>query len=1258
MITLIQIFLLALPLSAQDYEYEWTTGLFDTVLPNGLAIADITDPFNGITEFTGGVAVDHDGNTITTGFIHGTFYNLEPFEEVYKTSGSVIFVQKKDPTGQVIWSNYIDGGNYEIPSAGRTAHDIAVDSQNNIFICGRINNTTDFDTGPEEMLATSETVFTGFIAKYSASGEPEFVYLLEGGTDAEPRDIVVDADDNVLVAGIYEATVDFDGSPEVHSSTSISSKDDNFLLKIDNSGQYLWHKTWGGEHPDDPLGLEIDGQGNIYVACLFIGTIDTDPGPTENIFISSTTSYIPNSYVSKFDSEGNLLWSTLLKSENFSNILDLDTDEGSVCVIGIYQGNLEIGQEAPPNIISESNPSNFSQSIYVVKLNADGQYEWHYQPESLGPSISSFGEEISEYNGNWYVGFSVSDSADLDNSPDVEMVSNNFTTHYLVQLSENGDYQWNKKFEMDDYGFLQLHEIKGHENNLYIFGLYSDGALDTNPAPDQTDLQPSWFEYTTFLVKLSDTSDIQEQDPPYTEIQKVVSSHREPNGGFGQAVAISGQHAIVAASVEDTDENGANPVIDAGAAYIFTYDGQAWTEDQKIIPPDRAPAEAYGTSVDIEDHTAVFAGPLDGDDASGEDWILYAGSVTVFEKDATNTWNQSQKIVAPDRDATDLFGYDVSIFGDMLAISSPGTDLDQTGTESVLNAGGVYIYKRNSLNTWQFQQKIVASDRDINDLFGISIHLNHDVLVVGVPDEDDDTLDANFMDSAGSAYIFERDSSGNWYETQKVVASDRAIDDQFGKDVKVENGYLMVGASHSDTDENGENFMNDAGAVYIFKKDENGQWIQQQKIVSSPRSANDHFGNALAVSGNKLVISTSFDDEDEWGSDYLDEAGRIHVYNLSSDGIWIEKAKLTHSDRAAYDRFGRAVAIDNEWIISSAIDESEDEFGENTISAAGSAYFFKEVVNCSPSFHTINDIACIVYTSPSGNHQWNTSGLYTDTLTNLTGCDSVITIDLIVHQTTAGFDTQIACNEFTWIDGNTYSESTTAVFNISGGAANGCDSIVTLDLTILEPSIRTDTQTACNEFTWIDGNTYLESTTAVFNISGGAANGCDSIIQLDLTINSVNTNTTLDGSTISSEVEGADYQWLNCEADMSVIPGATHQMYTTNNSGSFAVAVTENGCIDTSACVAVTLVGVTQSAFSNPFTLYPNPAKDVFTIDFTSNQVYLIVRIYSVAGQLVEALPVQNSDHLDVKFDHPSGMYWIEIENLEGQKSTLKLIKH
>ena len=139
------------------------------------------------------------------------------------------------------------------------------------------------------------------------------------------------------------------------------------------------------------------------------------------------------------------------------------------------------------------------------------------------------------------------------------------------------------------------------------------------------------------------------------------------------------------------------------------------------------------------------------------------------------------------------------------------------------------------------------------------------------------------------------------------------------------------------------------------------------------------------------------------------------------------------------------------------------------------------------------------------------------------GCDSLVTLDLTIGSSVNGTDVLASCTPFTWIDGNTYTTSNnTATFNIIGGAASGCDSIATLDLTINNTVLGTDTQVACESYTWIDGITYTASNNvATFNIANGAANGCDSIVTLDLTINS-SSSTVLTETFDSGTITGAN----------------------------------------------------------------------------------------------------------------------------------------
>lgn len=128
---------------------------------------------------------------------------------------------------------------------------------------------------------------------------------------------------------------------------------------------------------------------------------------------------------------------------------------------------------------------------------------------------------------------------------------------------------------------------------------------------------------------------------------------------------------------------------------------------------------------------------------------------------------------------------------------------------------------------------------------------------------------------------------------------------------------------------------------------------------------------------------------------------------------------------------------------------------------------------------------------------------YTQTFLAANGCDSIVTLHLTINNATTGIDTQVACDSYTWIDGVTYTESTDVpTFTLSN--AEGCDSVVTLHLTINHSNTGIDEQTACDSYEWIDGVTYTESTDAsTFTLTN--AEGCDSIVTLHLTINNSNT---------------------------------------------------------------------------------------------------------------------------------------------------------
>ena len=171
------------------------------------------------------------------------------------------------------------------------------------------------------------------------------------------------------------------------------------------------------------------------------------------------------------------------------------------------------------------------------------------------------------------------------------------------------------------------------------------------------------------------------------------------------------------------------------------------------------------------------------------------------------------------------------------------------------------------------------------------------------------------------------------------------------------------------------------------------------------------------------------------------------------------------------------------------------EFHSNsTINLAG----WEADISCESSLVQISDTICDGSSYNFNGNTLTTAGIYTDTLISSIGQDSVVTLDLTVNNTSFSTDSIVSCDSITWIDGVTYTASNnTSTFTLQN--AIGCDSIVTLNLTINQGSTGTDVLSACDSLTWIDGITYTSNNnTASYTLINSA--GCDSIVTLDLTI--------------------------------------------------------------------------------------------------------------------------------------------------------------
>ncbi len=442
----------------------------------------------------------------------------------------------------------------------------------------------------------------------------------------------------------------------------------------------------------------------------------------------------------------------------------------------------------------------------------------------------------------------------------------------------------------------------------------------------------------------------------------------------------------------------------------------------------------------------------------------------------------------------------------------------------------------------------MASVRENNDQFGGSVGLSGDHAIIGARFESEDAAEGNTLAGSGSAYIFQN-NAGTWSQVQKIVASDRAADDWFGRIVAISGDHAIVGVPQDDKDATGGNIQNNTGSAYIYKNNA-GTWSQIHKIVASDRTPNNEFGQAIAISGDYAIVAAPYNSTNASGGSIVTFAGAAYILK-NNGGTWSVVQKIVSSDRRTFDIFGSSVGISGDYLITGAWDEDEDVSGGNTVTAAGSAYIFKY---CAP-----------------------TSG--------------------------------------------------------------------------------TDLQTACRSYTWPLNNTTYTSSTNVptFNIVGGSINGCDSLVTLNLTINNVsNLTTTTSGVDISANNANATYRWINCVS--GVIDGETGQTFTATANGSYAVELTENGCVDTSDCVDILTVGILENSFGDKLSVYPNPTNGNFTIYLGAIYEKAQLLITDISGKLIESKTIAQSQVLNLSIDEPAGIYFVSVQ-ADNKKAVIRMVK-
>jgi hypothetical protein len=347
-------------------------------------------------------------------------------------------------------------------------------------------------------------------------------------------------------------------------------------------------------------------------------------------------------------------------------------------------------------------------------------------------------------------------------------------------------------------------------------------------------------------------------------------------------------------------------------SFVLSFiDWSSATQQAKIQASDAEASDYFGYSVSIsEDGNTAIVGAY-AEDTGGS----AAGSAYIFTRSGTS-WSQQAKIQASNAGASDVFGYSVSISddGNTAIVGAQGEDTTAT------DAGSAYIFTRSG-TSWSQQAQIQSSDAQQSDNFGQSVYLSGDgnTAIMGAPGED------TTASMAGSVYIFAR-SGTSWSQQAKIQASDVEYLDQFGHSVSIseDGNTAIVGAVGEDTT------VSNAGAAYVFTRS-GTSWSQQAKIQASSPADNDQFGYSVSISGDGDTAIVGAIYQDTGGS----AAGSAYIFTRSGTS-WSQQAQIQASDVAAADIFGISVSLSSDGDIAIIGAYQED----TTATDAGAAYIF------------------------------------------------------------------------------------------------------------------------------------------------------------------------------------------------------------------------------------------------------------------------------------------------------------------------------
>lgn len=401
--------------------------------------------------------------------------------------------------------------------------DIAVDSENNIYVVGYFQGAVDFDPSAEgrfELTAEGSPDNPGavdiFVAKYSPDGGFLNAFKIGSPGADMPHTIRIDKIGNIYIAGYIGGRADFDASPESQYWLDAGTGRDAFIAKYDKDLKIIWAYRFGDiEEPpfevndmrfEDGFDMDVDANGNVALVGTFNGRINLNPtndGKPE-VFFDSKIGFdeLPTRdiFVTVLTADGKFKMGFALggRGQDHAHAVRFGSD-GSLYIGGIFSQTCDFNPD-------ESRQNNLSSTglfdCFLAKYSSEGNYVWAFKWGSISNDQVRPGAMTIDKDDNIYVGGDFSGNTNFNPNGFFRLSSKGSTDAFIAKYSSTGEFYWAIGFGAERQDFV--HRLALDNNgNIYAVGSYG-GEADFDPDPDKEYIlisKATQSAYDAFIAK-------------------------------------------------------------------------------------------------------------------------------------------------------------------------------------------------------------------------------------------------------------------------------------------------------------------------------------------------------------------------------------------------------------------------------------------------------------------------------------------------------------------------------------------------------------------------------------------------------------------------------------------------------------------------------------------------------------------------------------------------------------------------------------